>query len=152
MLRHTALAAACITAAALVAQRTPATATDDALANLRRAMAEKPAMTRKTFGTASIAAAVTAFARVAEVDASGGATAGGAYLLRAKERYNARVTEGAKAYKKSTDLAALFAENEIDINAIPCLQREDWRDLGVPIGHKSRIVSRVRELHPEVFS
>ena len=48
--------------------------------------------------------------------------------------------------------AALFAENEIDINAIPCLQREDWRDLGVPIGHKSRIVSRVRELHPEVFS
>ena len=47
--------------------------------------------------------------------------------------------------------AALFAENEIDINAIPCLQREDWRDLGVPIGHKSRIVSRVRELHPEVF-
>ena len=48
--------------------------------------------------------------------------------------------------------AVLFAENEIDINAIPCLQREDWRDLGVPIGHKSRIVSRVRELHPEVFS
>ena len=86
MLRHTALAALCITAAALVAQRTPATATDDALANLRRAMAQKPAMTRKTFGTASIAAAVTAFARVAEVDASGGATAGGAYLLRAKER------------------------------------------------------------------
>ena len=86
------------------------------------------------------------------MDASGGATAGGAYLLRAKERYNARVAEGAKAYKKSSDIAALFAENEIDINAIPCLQREDWRDLGVPIGHKARIVSRVRELHPEVFS
>ena len=51
-----------------------------------------------------------------------------------------------------SDATALFAENEIDINAIPCLQREDWRDLGVPIGHKSRIVSRVRELHPEVFS
>ena len=112
MLRQIALAAACITAAALVAQRTPSTATDDALANLRRAMAQQPAMTRKTFGTASIAAAVTAFARVAEVDASGGATAGGAYLLRAKERYNARVTEGAKAYKKSTDLAALFAEKD----------------------------------------
>jgi len=111
MLRHTALAAACITAAALVAQRTPATATDDALANLRRAMAEKP-VSRKTFGTASIAAAVTAFARVAEVDASGGATAGGAYLLRAKDRYNARVTEGAKAYKKSKDIAALFAEKD----------------------------------------
>ena len=112
MLRHTALAAACITAAALVAQRTPATATDDALANLRRAMTQKQPVSRKTFGTASIAAAVTAFARVAEVDASGGATAGGAYLLRAKERYNARVAEGAKAYKKSTDLAALFAEKD----------------------------------------
>ena len=58
MLRHTALAAACITAAALVAQRTPATQTDDALANLRRAMAQQPVL-RKTFGTASIAAAVT---------------------------------------------------------------------------------------------
>ena len=112
MLRHTALAALCITAAALVAQRTTTPATDDALANLRRAMAQQPAMTRKTFGTASIAAAVTAFARVAEVDASGGATAGGAYLLRAKERYNARVTEGAKAYKKSSDIAALFAEKD----------------------------------------
>ncbi len=113
MLRHTALAALCITAAALVAQRTTTpTATDDALANLRRAMAQQP-VSRKTFGTASIAAAVTAFARVAEVDASGGATAGGAYLLRAKERYNARVTEGAKAYKKSsTDIAALFAEKD----------------------------------------
>ena len=113
MLRHTALAALCITAAALVAQRTPSTATDDALANLRRVMAQQPAVSRKTFGTASIAAAVTAFARVAAVDASGGATAGGAYLLRAKERYNARVTEGAKAYKKSSgDIAALFAEKD----------------------------------------
>ena len=112
MLRQIALAAACITAAALVAQRTPSTQTDDALANLRRAMAQKQPVSRKTFGATSIAAAVTAFARVAEVDASGGATAGGAYLLRAKERYNARVTEGAKAYKKSTDIAALFAEKD----------------------------------------
>ena len=71
MLRQIALAAACITAAALVAQRTPSTATDDALANLRRAMAQKQPVSRKTFGTASVAAAVTAFARVAEVDASG---------------------------------------------------------------------------------
>ena len=47
--------------------------------------------------------------------------------------------------------ARLFTENEIDIQAIPCLQREDWRDLGVPIGHKSRIVSKIRELHPEVW-
>ena len=75
-------------------------------------MAQKQPVSRKTFGTASIAAAVTAFARVAEVDASGGATAGGAYLLRAKERYNARVAEGAKAYKKSSDIAALFAEKD----------------------------------------
>ena len=44
--------------------------------------------------------------------AAGGATAGGAYLLRAKERYNARVAEGAKAYKKSSDIAALFAEKD----------------------------------------
>ena len=74
MLRHTALAALCITAAALVAQRTTTpTATDDALANLRRAMAQKQPVSRKTFGTASVAAAVTAFARVAAVDASGAA-------------------------------------------------------------------------------
>ena len=120
MLRQIALAAACITAAALIAQRSPpaSTATDDALANLRRAMAQKQPVSRKTFGTASVAAAVTAFARVAEVDASGGATAGGAYLLRAKERYNARVTEGAKAYKKSTDLAALFAEKDGALDAV----------------------------------
>jgi hypothetical protein len=85
------------------------TANDEAL---RRAMAQNPFVSRKTFGTASIAAAATAFANVAAVDASGGATAGGAYLLRAKERYNARVLNGAKAYKGSADIAALFAEKD----------------------------------------
>ena len=105
MIRAIAAAALCITASALIAQRSPATtagspattaATDDALVALRRAMAQKPAVSRKSFGAASVAAAVSAFANVAAVDASGGATAGGAYLLRAKERYNARVLAGAK--------------------------------------------------------
>ena len=61
-------------------------------------MAEKPAMTRKTFGTASIAAAVTAFARVAEVDASGGATAGvksgTAGVVRRGRRVGGRTSTG----------------------------------------------------------
>ena len=39
----------------------------------------------------SLTAGATAFFALTSVDASGGATAGGAYLLRAKERYNARV-------------------------------------------------------------
>lgn len=121
MIRAIAAAALCITASALIAQRSPATtagspattaATDDALVALRRAMAQKPAVSRKSFGAASVAAAVSAFANVAAVDASGGATAGGAYLLRAKERYNARVLAGAKAYKSSSDLGALFAEKD----------------------------------------
>ena len=121
MIRAIAAAALCITASALIAQRSPATtagspattaATDDALVALRRAMAQKPAVSRKSFGAASVAAAVSAFANVAAVDASGGATAGGAYLLRAKERYNARGLAGAKAYKSSSDLGALFAEKD----------------------------------------
>ena len=150
MLRHTALAALCITAAALVAQRTTTpTATDDALANLRRAMAQKQPVSRKTFGTASVAAAVTAFARVAEVDASGGATAGGAYLLRAKERYNARVAEGAKAYKKSTDLAALFAEKDgalDDLEAVPQPLHRSSSDKG---GAFKDVGDLVAELPPD---
>lgn len=114
MIRVIAAAALCITATALIApQRAPTTAaTDEALVALRRAMVQKPAVSRKSFGAASVAAAVSAFANVAAVDASGGATAGGAYLLRAKERYNARVLAGAKAYKGAADIGALFAEKD----------------------------------------
>mmetsp|Transcript_9491 Transcript_9491/g.11674 ORF Transcript_9491/g.11674 Transcript_9491/m.11674 type:complete len:84 (-) Transcript_9491:273-524(-) len=39
-----------------------------------------------------VSTSVAALLRVAAVDASGGATAGGAYLLRAKERYSERVS------------------------------------------------------------
>lgn len=57
-----------------------------------------PALGRREF-VGSSAAALAAFARVAEVDASGGATAGGVYLLRAKERYNSRVMAGVEDFK-----------------------------------------------------
>ncbi|KAJ1445136.1 hypothetical protein M885DRAFT_328619 [Pelagophyceae sp. CCMP2097] len=77
-----------------------------------------PALTTRR--AASLSAALTAFAAVAAADASGGATAGGAYLLRAKSRYNGRVETGAVAYRAASSavaaddaaaLAALFAKD-----------------------------------------
>ena len=47
--------------------------------------------------------------------------------------------------------AQLFEDNMVTIDCIAHLEREDWRELGVPIGHKSRIISRVRELHPDLW-
>ncbi|KAJ8603082.1 hypothetical protein CTAYLR_006685 [Chrysophaeum taylorii] len=72
------------------------------LAQARAALAQAlvdapPAVGRRELLGGS--AAALALARVAAVDASGGATAGGAYLLRAKERYNARVVAGAKDFR-----------------------------------------------------
>lgn len=92
---------------------------DDALAALLSARDAKPvapALSRRGSLGALSAAAVTAFANAAAVDASGGATAGGAYLLRAKERYNARVVAGAKAVKAASGddaaVAALFSAGD----------------------------------------
>lgn len=67
-----------------------------ALAEPGPEIAQSVTLGRREF-SATVAAA--AFARVSRVDASGGATAGGAYLLRAKERYNARVEAGAKDFR-----------------------------------------------------
>ncbi len=49
-----------------------------------------------TFTLASIG--ITAVVPNQPANASGGATAGGAYLLSAKQRYNQRVTDGMKAF------------------------------------------------------
>lgn len=48
--------------------------------------------------TAASLAAVRSFAAPHPASASGGATAGGAYLLSAKQRYNDRVTKGLKGF------------------------------------------------------
>ena len=54
---------------------------------------------RKSFlSTMTAAAAVFGFSAAQPALASGGATAGGAYLLSAKQRYNARVTAGVKSF------------------------------------------------------
>ena len=48
--------------------------------------------------TQSAVAGALASVGAAPAEASGGATAGGAYLLSAKQRYNERVKEGVKGY------------------------------------------------------
>lgn len=48
--------------------------------------------------TTTCTAATFLVSPVQEVMASGGATAGGAYLLSAKQRYNERVQQGVKGY------------------------------------------------------
>jgi glutathione S-transferase len=61
---------------------------------------------RRSMLSATIASgAAIAFAPAATF-ASGGATAGGAYLLRAKQRYSARVSKGAEAYMGLGDAVA----------------------------------------------
>mmetsp|Transcript_28216 Transcript_28216/g.90940 ORF Transcript_28216/g.90940 Transcript_28216/m.90940 type:complete len:193 (+) Transcript_28216:16-594(+) len=88
--------------------------TQQAKQALRRAL-EVPGR-REVLG--GVGASLLALAEVERVDASGGATAGGAYLLRAKERYNARVVAGAKDFKAtlgttadSKAIAELFAKD-----------------------------------------
>lgn len=49
--------------------------------------------------------------------ASGGATAGGAYLLSAKQRYNARVTAGVKAYLAIGADAELLMSGSLDLDS-----------------------------------
>ena len=97
--------------------------TASARSAMKQAMVMKSAdsavLTRRdVFGAGS--AALAAFALVEQVDASGGATAGGAYLIRAKERYGSRVAAGAKEFKAakaaveagdSKSLSPLFAKD-----------------------------------------
>mmetsp|Transcript_598 Transcript_598/g.763 ORF Transcript_598/g.763 Transcript_598/m.763 type:complete len:219 (-) Transcript_598:215-871(-) len=67
--------------------------------------------------TAFIASSIFA-SSVQPANASGGATAGGAYLLSAKQRYNERVTKGIKAFldldeRSIADVNAFFATDEV---------------------------------------
>ena len=41
--------------------------------------------------------------------------------------------------------------NGVDFLAIPALERDDWVELGVPIGHRARIVKEHKALHPEMW-
>ena len=97
------------------AQGLATTPLTDAKLSLREALA----MPGRREVLASVAA--VALGAVEKVDASGGATAGGAYLIRAKERYNARVVAGSKVWftdlkaavddKDATKIAAIFAKD-----------------------------------------
>ena len=44
-----------------------------------------------------------------------------------------------------------FVANGVDFLAIPALERDDWVELGVPIGHRARIVKEHKQLHPELW-
>ena len=43
-------------------------------------------------------------------------------------------------------------ENEIDVHAIPALEPEEWAELGVPLGHRTRIKQAHRYLYPEMWA
>ena len=66
----------------------------------RTAMTSRRAMLEKFTGAgaAALLGLSTAALTPSSAQASGGATAGGAYLLSAKQRYNSRVTAGVKAF------------------------------------------------------
>ena len=44
-----------------------------------------------------------------------------------------------------------FVANGVDFLAIPALERDDWVELGVPIGHRARIIKEHKALHPELW-
>ena len=44
-----------------------------------------------------------------------------------------------------------FVANGVDFLAIPALERDDWVELGVPIGHRARIIKEHKSLHPEMW-
>ena len=85
--------------------------------------------------------------------------------LRACERVR-RVAAAARASRPasrpkdiSAFLAALelpqyaggFVANGVDFLAIPALERDDWVELGVPIGHRARIIKEHKAFHPELW-
>jgi len=67
---------------------------------------EPEAMLRRSMLISTIAGGAGVAFAPATTFASGGATAGGAYLIRAKQRYSARVTKGAEAYMGLGDAVA----------------------------------------------
>ena len=64
-----------------------------------------------------------------------------------------------QGYGAGKSLAALelpqyaggFVANGVDFLAIPALERDDWVELGVPIGHRARIIKEHKALHPELW-
>jgi len=38
-----------------------------------------------------------------------------------------------------------------ECSSLPALERDDWVELGVPIGHRARIVKEHKALHPEMW-
>ena len=47
--------------------------------------------------------------------------------------------------------ASGFVANGVDFLAIPALERDDWVELGVPIGHRAHIIKEHKSLHPEMW-
>ena len=45
--------------------------------------------------------------------------------------------------------SGIFLENEIDAGALPELNDADLRELGIPLGHRKRILKGIRELESE---
>ena len=56
-----------------------------------------------------------------------------------------------KAALELPQYAGGFVANGVDFLAIPALERDDWVELGVPIGHRARIIKEHKALHPELW-
>ena len=44
--------------------------------------------------------------------------------------------------------ASAFAENAIDIDVLPELSEHDLEKLGIPLGHRKRLVRAIKEIAP----
>ena len=44
-----------------------------------------------------------------------------------------------------------FAENDVDLDALRVLEEEDWKALGVSVGHKAKIRSAHKARHPALW-
>ena len=72
-----------------------------------------------------------------------------AYFCKLKDAVTAPAVDEVAALLRATRLTqygSIFAENDIDLLAIPLLQPEHWRTLGVSLGHQVRILHAAREL------
>jgi hypothetical protein len=81
----------------------------------------------ETFALSTIAVAGGASLLPEQASASGGATAGGVYLLSAKQRYNGRVTKGVKGF---LSLGGSVESGNIDyaINFFKSEEDGNWKD------------------------
>ena len=44
------------------------------------------------------------------------------------------------------EYAEVFAENDVDLEVLPELRDEDLKELGVSLGHRSRLLKALREM------